>query len=261
MAVGESRSRTAGLTNRLGGVNAFASAAGAPIIESAALLDTVRSEFGIQLSSISQVFGGQDSDAVVLRAASDDGAEFAVKVSRSRGVSGLLVSDAIARTIGIGIPQPLRIRSGPGQERAEGPPLVCIQPLPKGAPSGNPRDQRAVKQHRQWPSCVVRPISALNSALRSPATGSVRRPASLSLISSPLIGLAGPARGATSELDPGYFAISQMWPAGSRKLAVRTPHGRSIGPFNSCTPRVASAAQTASTSSTSMVNWTRDPAP
>ncbi len=97
----------------LGGVNAFASAAGAPIIESAALLDTVRSEFGIQLSSISQVFGGQDSDAVVLRAAADDGAEFAVKVSRSRGVSGLLVSDAIARTIAIGIPQPLRIRSGP----------------------------------------------------------------------------------------------------------------------------------------------------
>lgn len=86
---------------------------GSPIIESAALLETVRSEFGIQLSSISQVFGGQDSDAVVLRATSGDGAEFAVKVSRSHGVSGLLVSDAIARTIAIGIPEPLRIRSGP----------------------------------------------------------------------------------------------------------------------------------------------------
>ena len=34
-----------------------------------------------------------------------------------------------------------------------------------------------------------------------------------------------------------YFAISQMWPPGSLKLAVRMPHGRSIGPFSSFTPR------------------------
>ena len=39
-----------------------------------------------------------------------------------------------------------------------------------------------------------------------------------------------------------------MWPPGSTKLAVRTPHGRSIGPFSSVTPRVASSAHTASTS-------------
>lgn len=96
----------------LGGVNAFASAAGSPIIDSATVLERVRTDFGIRLSSISQVFGGQDSGAVVLRAASDEGTEFAVKVSRSLGISGRLVSDVLAGSISSGIPAPLRIRSG-----------------------------------------------------------------------------------------------------------------------------------------------------
>ena len=55
-------------------------------------------------------------------------------------------------------------------------------------------------------------------------------------------------------------AISQMCPSGSRKLAVRIPHGLSIGPFRSSTPRRLSSAHTASTSSTPSVNWNRTPA-
>jgi hypothetical protein len=46
-----------------------------------------------------------------------------------------------------------------------------------------------------------------------------------------------------------YFAISQICPPGSTKLAVRIPHGRSIGPFSSSTPRAVSSAHRASTSS------------
>lgn len=53
--------------------------------------------------------------------------------------------------------------------------------------------------------------------------------------------------------------ISQIWPPGSVKLAVRTPHVRFIGPLNNATPRPASSAQDASTSSTWMVSWKRAP--
>lgn len=95
----------------LGDVNAFASAAGAPIIEPAGLFERVRTDFGVRLSSVSQVFGGQDSDAVVLRATAEDDADFAVKISRSPGISGLIVSDALAQSVS-GIPAPLRARSG-----------------------------------------------------------------------------------------------------------------------------------------------------
>ena len=49
--------------------------------------------------------------------------------------------------------------------------------------------------------------------------------------------------------------------AGINELASRTPHGRSMGPFRSSTPRVASAVHIGSTSSTSMVSCSRDPAP
>lgn len=51
-----------------------------------------------------------------------------------------------------------------------------------------------------------------------------------------------------------------MWPAGSIKLAVRIPHGRSIGPFSTVTPRAWSCAHVASTSSTVMVSCNREPA-
>src|SRR5579885_1430013 len=54
-------------------------------------------------------------------------------------------------------------------------------------------------------------------------------------------------------------ATSQIWPSGSAKQAVRTPQRRFIGPLINVTPRSASAAQTASTSSTGIVNWKRDP--
>ncbi len=72
----------------------------------------------------------------------------------------------------------------------------------------------------------------------------------------PLRRVASSAVLAGQGTDPiaAYFPISQMWPPGSLKLAVRTPQGRSIGPFSSSTPRVASSAHIASTSSTSMVN-------
>jgi hypothetical protein len=49
-------------------------------------------------------------------------------------------------------------------------------------------------------------------------------------------------------VDLRQCAISQMWPPGSRKLAVRIPHGRSIGPFRSSTPRRLSSSHITSTS-------------
>lgn len=66
----------------------------------------------LSLARTSQVFGGQDSDAVMLRAVTDDGAAVAVKVSRDLGISGLLASAALAGPIPSGIPAPLRSRSG-----------------------------------------------------------------------------------------------------------------------------------------------------
>ena len=50
------------------------------------------------------------------------------------------------------------------------------------------------------------------------------------------------------------WAISQLWPAGSTKFAVRIPHGLSLGPASSVTPRFANSAQAASTSSTQMLS-------
>src|SRR5258706_2432485 len=66
-------------------------------------------------------------------------------------------------------------------------------------------------------------------------------------------------RRAAFEFEIDYFAISQMQPAGSMKLAVRIPQGRSIGPFTSFTPRLTNSAHIASTSSTLIVNTKRHP--
>jgi spectinomycin phosphotransferase len=93
-------------------VDAFASAAGAPIIDRAAVVARLRADFGVSVHSISQVSGGQDSEAVVMRAVTVDGAEFAVKVSRSLGVGGLLASAFLARRVSSGIAGPLLARSG-----------------------------------------------------------------------------------------------------------------------------------------------------
>jgi tetratricopeptide (TPR) repeat protein len=73
--------------------------------------------------------------------------------------------------------------------------------------------------------------------------------------------IGSPASADSVRSDPGrqrappdrYFAISQMWPPGSTKLAVRMPHGRSTGPLSSLTPRLTSSSHIASTSSTAMV--------
>ena len=51
-----------------------------------------------------------------------------------------------------------------------------------------------------------------------------------------------------------------MCPPGSRKLAVRGPHGRSIGPFSRVTPRASKDSHMASTSSTPRVRTNRLPA-
>lgn len=93
-------------------VKAFASAAGSPVIEGDALVEWVRADFGVSLTSTSQVFGGQDSEAVVMHAATVDGAAVAVKVSRSVGIGGLLVSAHLAGQIPSGVPTPLQARSG-----------------------------------------------------------------------------------------------------------------------------------------------------
>ncbi|MDQ3717107.1 MAG: aminoglycoside phosphotransferase family protein [Actinomycetota bacterium] len=93
-------------------MSAFASAAGAPIIRNETLLESVRADFGVSLSSMSQVYGGQDSDAVVLRAVTVSGAAMAVKVSSNMRVGGLLTSALLAATIPYGIPTPVLSRSG-----------------------------------------------------------------------------------------------------------------------------------------------------
>lgn len=90
----------------------FASAAGAPIVGNETLLESVRTDFGVSLSSICQVYGGQDSDAVVLRAVTVSGAAMAVKVSRNLRVGGLLTSALLAATIPYGIPTPVLSRTG-----------------------------------------------------------------------------------------------------------------------------------------------------
>ncbi len=88
------------------------SAAGLPVIDADDLVEHVRADFGVSLTSISQVFGGQDSDAVLIRAATVENTELAVKVTRSEGVSGLLASAHLARIIPSGIVGPLLTHSG-----------------------------------------------------------------------------------------------------------------------------------------------------
>lgn len=60
----------------------------------------------------------------------------------------------------------------------------------------------------------------------------------------------GPRRPAKSSRRHVHWAISQMCPLGSLKLAVRGPHGRSTGPLTMATPLRCRSAQRASTSST-----------
>jgi len=93
-------------------VSAFASAARAPIIGNETLLESVRADFGVSLRAIGQVYGGQDSDAVVVRAVTLSGAAMAVKVSRNLRVGGLLTSALLAATIPYGIPAPVLSRTG-----------------------------------------------------------------------------------------------------------------------------------------------------
>jgi len=93
-------------------VKAFASAAGTPLIAHDTLIERIRTDFGVRLDSIAQVFGGQDSDAAMLHAVTIDGAPLAVKVSRSLRVGGLLASALLSANVSSGIPAPLLARSG-----------------------------------------------------------------------------------------------------------------------------------------------------
>lgn len=66
----------------------------------------------MSLSALSQVYGGQDADPVVMRATTLEGATVAVKVSRNPRTSGVLAATVLAEQIPLGIPAPLRARSG-----------------------------------------------------------------------------------------------------------------------------------------------------
>lgn len=88
------------------------SAAGLPVIDANVLVERVRADFGVSLTTISQVPGGQDSDAVLMRGLTVDNTPLAVKVSRSERVSGLLVPAHLASGIVTGIATPLRSHSG-----------------------------------------------------------------------------------------------------------------------------------------------------
>src|SRR5665213_2625574 len=51
-----------------------------------------------------------------------------------------------------------------------------------------------------------------------------------------------------------FWAISQLWPPGSTKFAVRMPHGLSRGPLSDGMPRLCNSRHTSSTSSTQMLS-------
>ena len=113
-----------------------------------------------------------------------------------------------------------------------------VEPAPALA-VGRPRARR----HRHRAGELLRPGACVRRLRRETADPAARR------------GARDVARHHRQRMIPaGYLAISQMCPPGSTKLAVRIPHGRSIGPFSSSTPRDASSAHIASTSSTAMVN-------
>lgn len=82
------------------------------MIDADVLVEHVRADFGVSLTSISQVQGGQDTDAVLMRTLTDEKTQLAVKVSRSERVSGLLVPAHLANGISTGIAAPLRSHSG-----------------------------------------------------------------------------------------------------------------------------------------------------
>ncbi|MBA3277876.1 MAG: phosphotransferase [Geodermatophilaceae bacterium] len=93
-------------------MSVFASAAGLPIMDRDALVAQIRTDFGVSLRSMSQISGGQDSDAVLIRAETVGGAMLAVKVSRHVQVGPLQVCAFLAESVGSGIPAPLPARSG-----------------------------------------------------------------------------------------------------------------------------------------------------
>src|SRR6266511_1434805 len=98
------------------------------------------------------------------------------------------------------------------------------------------------------------PVRRRNAMICSRVTSSVGPATGAAPRDTRLMSLTVPMTAVESALK-GYFAISQICPPGSRKLAVRIPHGRSIGPFRIVAPRLLSSSHIAST-----VNWNRTPA-
>jgi len=112
------------------------SAAGLPVIDADVLVEQVKADFGVSLTSISHVLGGQDSDAVLMRGLTVENTQLAVKVSRSERVSGLLVPAHLAGGIVAGIAAPLRSHSGVPYSLVGGR-TMSLTPGSRGGPHSN----------------------------------------------------------------------------------------------------------------------------
>lgn len=81
-------------------------------LANAGLIDQVRDDFGIELTSLSPVAGGADTAAAVWRATAADGASYAMKLSHADMTAGLLATAHLATRAVRGVPAPLCARSG-----------------------------------------------------------------------------------------------------------------------------------------------------
>jgi len=98
------------------------------------LYDWVRDDFGVELTSLTPVFGGADAGAETWRGITADETSYAVKRSRSGMTTGLLVSAHLA-TAGVpGIPTPLTARSGQPWSVRDGAEL-SVTPWVRGRPA------------------------------------------------------------------------------------------------------------------------------
>lgn len=75
------------------------------------LSERLLSEFGLRVTAICRVAGGNDAEAMVLRAALVDGTSVAVKLSRGGSPAGLYAAQLLAGLGVIGVPAPLLARS------------------------------------------------------------------------------------------------------------------------------------------------------
>lgn len=76
------------------------------------LLERVRVEFGVHVTSVSETGAGHDTEAVVLRGMVDDGRSIAIKLSCGGSPAGVFAAHLVTEQGVAGVPAPLLARSG-----------------------------------------------------------------------------------------------------------------------------------------------------